>query len=373
MRVLGIMSGTSVDAVDYALCDVTPSTIHLRKHWQVEFPKTLRKRIVAAADNRASSHETGQLHHDLGRFYAEGAERLPRGSQPPELVGFHGQTVYHNPAVADRRATFQIGEPAYLAEALRVPVIANFRVGDIAAGGQGAPLASLFHQHVFARPGLHVCVNNLGGISNVTSLDWQTSKIQVAAFDTGPANVLIDTLMRTFTGGRTRFDRNGDFAKSGKINEVCLQRWMNHPFLGQQPPKSTGREIFGVPFFERTLREMKKFRLSENDMAATLTEFTARSIVRNYELHLPSPPSVVILCGGGAMNGNLKSRIEANLRSLETICQLKTCEDYGWPAQAVEPAAFALLAYQRIKGKPGNIPSTTGAKRAVLLGQITEA
>jgi anhydro-N-acetylmuramic acid kinase len=196
MLVLGIMSGTSIDGVDYALCEVSRSSVRLIKHWAREFPTALQHHLHAAAANECSAHELAQLHHDLGRLFAQQAKSLrPRSA----LVGLHGQTVFHNP---DRRApaTLQLGEPAYLAEALRVPVISNFRSGDIAAGGQGAPLATLFHKMVFAQRGRHVCVNNLGGISNVTSLDWRRGKKpRIMAFDTGPANVLIDLAMRELT------------------------------------------------------------------------------------------------------------------------------------------------------------------------------
>ena len=167
MLVLGIMSGTSIDGVDYALCEVGRSKIRLVKHWAREFPAMLQRRLHAAASNACSAHELAQLHHDLGRLFARQAKSLrPRAA----LVGLHGQTVFHNP---DRRApaTLQLGEPAYIAEALRIPVVGNFRAADIAAGGQGAPLATLFHKMVFAQRSQHVCVNNLGGISNVTSLD----------------------------------------------------------------------------------------------------------------------------------------------------------------------------------------------------------
>jgi len=169
MKVLGIMSGTSIDSVDYALCEVDARRVRLVKLWSRSFPPPLQRGLHLAASGAADSHELAQLHHDLGRFYARGARRGPREPQP-QLVGLHGQTVFHHP---DRRApaTLQIGEPAYLVEALRVPVVSNFRVADLAAGGQGAPLATIFHVRVFGQRGRHVCVNNLGGISNVTSVD----------------------------------------------------------------------------------------------------------------------------------------------------------------------------------------------------------
>ena len=368
MLVLGIMSGTSIDGVDYALCEVEREAVRLIQHWSRAFPKTLQRRLHAAAANECAAHELAQLHHDLGRLYAKQAGHLRVHC---ELVGLHGQTVFHHP---DRRApaTLQIGEPAYLAEALRVPVVSNFRVADLAAGGQGAPLATLFHQIVFAQRGQHVCVNNLGGISNVTSLDWRRGRApKVIAFDTGPANVLIDLAMREYTAGRQTFDRNGAWAKHGTVHEPLLTRWLAHPFFKVKPPKSTGRERFGESFWRAQQKCLRAARLSKFDVIATLTEFTARSLALNYRLHLTSHPDTVVLCGGGVKNSALRANLGTALRGLNPEVQLSTSDDYGWPASAIEPAAFALLAYYRWRDWPANLPATTGANRAVLLGQIT--
>ena len=378
MRVLGIMSGTSLDGVDYALCELggrgraaTPAsqreaghlTVRLLKLWSRAFPKNLQQRLHAAAANESSAHELAQLHHDLGRLYAKQAQQL---NARPELVGLHGQTVFHNP---DPRApaTLQIGEPAYLVEALRVPVVSNFRTADLAAGGQGAPLATLFHQAVFAQRGQHVCVNNLGGISNVTSLDWRSGRApKVLAFDTGPANVLLDLAMRELTRGKKSCDRAGAWAKRGTVCEPLLKRWLKHPFFRLAPPKSTGRELFGETFWRAEQKSLAAARLSLFDTLATLTEFTARSLALNYQQHLPAPPDQVVLCGGGAKNPALVRRITAQLAARVT-----TAEDADWPSSAIEPAAFALLAFYRWQGWPANLPATTGARRAVLLGQIS--
>jgi len=359
--VLGIMSGTSIDGVDYALCEVSDAAIELRKHWQAKFPVKLRQRLQRAAANRSTTYELGQLHHDLGRFYAEHATGV--SSPKAELVGLHGQTVFHD---AKGRATLQIGEPAWLVEKLRVPVVSNFRAGDLAAGGQGAPLATIFHEWVFAQRGAHVCVNNLGGISNVTSLDWRYgAKPRVTAFDTGPANMLMDLAMARLTKGRQSFDRDGAWARRGEADERLLARWLKHPFFRRKPPKSTGRELFGESFLDRAFKEARG--LSKFDLLATLTEFTAWSIALNCQLHLPPQVRRIILCGGGAANPELRKAIEENVAA-----EAVSCESLGWPAQAIEPAAFALLAWLRVNRKPGNLPSTTGATRGVLLGQIAE-
>jgi anhydro-N-acetylmuramic acid kinase len=368
MRVLGIMSGTSIDGVDYALCEVERASMRLLKHWTRSFPKELQRRLHTAAANECPVHELAQLHHDLGRLYAEQAKQLNSGAA---LIGLHGQTVFHNPNRLTP-ATLQIGEPAYLAETLRVPVVSNFRAGDIATGGQGAPLATLFHKTVFARRGQHVCVNNLGGISNVTSLDWRSGREpKILAFDTGPANVLIDLAMREFTDGRQAFDKGGAWAKGGSPNERLLKRWLTHRFFKAPPPKSTGREVFGEKFWRRVQQQRAAQRISEKDTVATLTDFTARSIALNYKLHLPSLPDTVVLCGGGAKNPTLASRIAAALRGPNKPIKICDSKKWGWPVEAIEPAAFALLAYYRWREWPANIPATTGASRATLLGQMT--
>lgn len=366
MLVLGIMSGTSIDGIDYALCEIRPSAVRLVELWSREFPATLRKRLHVAAGGVASTYELAQLHHDLGRLYAAQAQKLKAGAA---LVGLHGQTVFHNP---DRRApaTLQIGEPSYLAEALRLPVVSNFRAADIAAGGQGAPIATAFHRVVFAVRGEHVCVNNLGGISNVTSLHWRNGKAaRVVAFDTGPANVLIDLAMRTLSDGRIICDRNGAWAGRGKIDQELLHSWLKHRYFKASPPKSTGRELFGEPFWNKASAQAHSRRLSNYDLLATLTEFTARSIALSYKLHLPDAPSRVVLAGGGARNPVLVRAIEQALRE-QGDTKVLTSESLGWPAQAIEPAAFALLAYYRWREIPADFAGTTGALRKAVCGQL---
>lgn len=375
MNILGIMSGTSMDGVDYALCAIDSLRCELLDLWSVDYFARLRKAVAACANGSATSHELAQLHHDLGRFYAKHAESGESCARP-ELVGLHGQTVFHHPAV-DVPATVQIGEPAYLAQALGVPVVSNFRVGDLAAGGQGAPLATAFHVRVFRRKGRHVCVNNLGGISNVTSIEATQSgarsdQDRILSYDTGPANVLLDLAVRHFSKGRRAFDDQGREAGRGKVCEPLVESWLKHPYFRQPPPKSTGPEVFGETFFAKALRQLTAKRLSNSDVMATFTEFTARSLVRSYADHLKTAPDEVVLCGGGAANPVLVAAIERNLRELFPEVKVTSSVDHGWPLKSVEPAAFALLAWLRWRRKPGNLPATTGAYRAVLLGQVTE-
>jgi anhydro-N-acetylmuramic acid kinase len=360
-RVLGIMSGTSIDSVDYAVCRISDKSITLENLWSADFPKMLRSRLHRAAANQCDSYEVGQLHHDLGRFYALHSKR----GQRPDYVGLHGQTVFHNPE-KNAPATLQLGEPSYLVERLGVPVVSNFRSADIAAGGQGAPIATVFHKFVFSKKHQHICVNNLGGISNVTSMDWRKgTEPRLIAFDTGPANVLIDLAMRELSGGKLHMDKNGAWAARGKKCEPALALWLKHKYFSLTPPKSTGRELFGEPFFKSAMRDLK--RLSNEDILATFTEFTAQSLALNYKKHLPSEPDEIILTGGGASNPFLVARIAAHFPK----AKVTTGDALGWPNQSIEPAAFALLAWLRMNDRPGNFPQTTGARRRALLGQIS--
>lgn len=364
------MSGTSLDGVDYAVCEVSLDGVRLEKHWQVRYTLPLQRRLLAAVSGKAASWEVGALHHEIGRFYVRG---LGRELDDISLtgVGLHGQTIFHQPGSVSP-ATLQIGEPAWLAESLRVPVVSNFRAGDLAAGGQGAPLATLFHQAVFGRRGEFVCVNNLGGISNVTAIDWRTGdEPRVLGFDTGPANVLMDIAARHYSKGRRSFDLNGAWASHGTANAGLLERWLTHDFFRQPPPKSTGREVFGEEFWDRVLSDVARAKLTPEDVLATLSEFTAASLVLNYQLHLDGEPARVIACGGGAANPDLMRRLQTRLQAWHPKLSLVSSEQLGWGSQQIEAAAFALLAYRRLNGLPGNLPTTTGACRPVVLGQVT--
>jgi len=377
-RVLGLMSGTSLDGVDCALCQCQGrNQIELIRLWSAKFSSTLTRRLHAAARGQATSWETGRVHHELGRFYAQVAQEGLHNDSVA-AVGLHGQTIFHD-ARKQTSATFQIGEPAYLVESLRVPVVANFRAADLAAGGQGAPLATLFHRVVFAQRGQYVAVNNLGGISNVTALDWTDRKSReprILAFDTGPANVLIDLAVRELSGGRLKQDTDGRWAGRGWIDIEQVEEWLNHPFFVRKPPKSTGREDFGEAFWRYANARLRKKRLKREDVLATLTWFTARSVAHTYNRFLRTPekalPDRVILSGGGAANPVLREQLGVAFSQYAPATQVVTADELGWPLNAVEPAAFALLAHYRLNHWPANLPTTTGAKRPCLLGQVAD-
>ncbi|MCC7377579.1 MAG: anhydro-N-acetylmuramic acid kinase [Verrucomicrobiales bacterium] len=368
--VLGLMSGTSLDGVDGVVVQFDRGRMRLVEVWSFPYPKSLRRRLLACASNEAGTWQTARLHHELGRFYAECVIERMAGRRV-EAVGLHGQTVFHQGPPGEP-ATLQLGEPAYLARALRVPVVGNFRARDLAEGGQGAPLATLFHVKVFGRRSRHVCVQNLGGIGNVTSIDGRKGgRTVVKAFDTGPANLLLDQAVQWLTDGRRAYDRNGALAAKGTVSEDLVVRWLRHRFFHLRPPKSTGREMFGAPYLERLWSDMDRRRLDAFDRLATLTELTARSVALNYREHLDSKPDDVVLCGGGARNPAMVRALERVLGEEFAGIRLTTCEEVGWPVHAVEGAAFALLARECLAGRPGNLHETTGARAAVRCGQIT--
>jgi anhydro-N-acetylmuramic acid kinase len=370
-KVLGIMSGTSLDGVDYALCEINSKSISLKGLWSVAYPAKLKSLLMAAATGTLDSYSLAQLHHDLGRFYAAKAPKVRC-----DYAGIHGQTIFHNPT-RDRGATFQLGEPAYLAVRLQAPVVSQFRTMDLALGGQGAPLATAFHRAVFSSPKLDVAVNNLGGISNVTYLP-KGGRGKILSFDTGPANMLMDQLISQITKGRQTFDRDGQCAARGLSHPLLVAKWLKHPFFSKRPPKSTGREEFGTEFATRIWNDCRREKLKLNDIMATVTDFTAHSLALSYEKFLPRWPDLVVLCGGGATNPTLVKAIRRALRErqwaageVKAPIDVTVTDALGWPTQSIEAAAFAFLAYCTMNRVHGNIPQTTGARRSAVLGQIT--
>jgi anhydro-N-acetylmuramic acid kinase len=370
LKVLGIMSGTSIDGVDFVLTEIQKKPLRLKfiKRFQSEFPKALRERLIKAAKHELAVNDLAILHHDLGRFYSREIlkhKKIHRFNL--DLIGLHGQTVFHQPP----NATLQIGEPSYASAALGIPVVGDFRVADLALDGQGAPLATIVHAALFYDliKKDSVAVHNLGGISNVSFFEKaslrdlkQVKGKKIFSFDTGPANMLIDLAMQKLY--RKPFDNDGKVAAAGLPSLAIVRQWMKHPFFKKAPPKSCGREEFGEIFLKKAMNDMKG--LSAEDKIATLTEFTAMSIAVTYHRSLPHFPTYLFLCGGGAKNSHLKFRIQYHLPAVE----VHTTEDIGWPVSAIEGAAFGLMAAMRVWEKPAHLPLTTGATREGLLGKI---
>jgi anhydro-N-acetylmuramic acid kinase len=384
--VAGIMSGTSADGIDVALVKISPRgsapKLTLLAHRAFPFSKPLRQAILAAMAGQSDAHSTttpelARLHWRLGIAYAEALRATIDSTKiKPDLVGCHGQTIYHQgvPApYAGRRfaCTWQLGEPALIAAEISVPVVSNFRPADIAAGGQGAPLVPFLDYVLFAHPIRARVLQNIGGIGNLTVIPAAAPQEKVIAFDTGPGNMIIDALMQHLFA--TPYDRNGRTNARGKILEPVLRAALKEKFFRLSPPKSAGREQFGAAYAQRLLAACRKHSKRPEDAIATATALTADSIadaVRRWVLPLTAAaPIDVIVSGGGARNATLLTQLRDRLAPLH--CTVATTDSIGLPAEAKEAAAFALLAYQTWHRRPGNVPSATGATRPAILGQIT--
>ncbi len=376
-RIVGLMSGTSVDGVSLALADIWGSYTSLRyrllAYRTYPYPREIRDSIFRLFDPRESSSEAVCLmDFVLGEFYGEAINRFLRETGymgTVDLVASHGQTIWHIPeprrvdGVATR-ATLQIGEPAVIAERTGLPVVADFRVRDVAAGGQGAPIIAYVDYVMFRSEELSVAVQNIGGIANVTYLPAGAGVEDVVAFDTGPGNMIIDGVVRRLTGGRLDYDVDGEMARRGRVHRGLLEWLLSHPYLSRRPPKTTGREEFGDAFVEEVLRRARTLGLRPEDVVATVTEFTVESIALSYERFL-GPVDLVVLGGGGAKNRYLVERLRERLG-----VELRTHEDYGIPEQAKEPLGMAILANEAVLGVPNNVPGATGARKRVVMGVI---
>lgn len=276
----------------------------------------------------------------------------------------------HAPSPDSLGYSLQLGRGDLIAHQTGILTVSNFRVADIAAGGQGAPLVSKLDAYLLARPDQACCVQNIGGIGNVTYLparkedDWEEA---VIGWDTGPGNSLLDLAVHQLSNGTKTYDHNGEWAAIGQPCQPLVNQWLQQEFFHQPPPKSTGRELFGLEYLQQCLYDCQQFNLTEPaDILATLTELTAASIAHSYRSCLPQLPDQVLLCGGGSKNQYLKQRLQALLGSIS----VQTTDDVGLSADFKEAIAFAVLAYWRQLGFPGNLPTVTGASKRVLLGEI---
>lgn len=380
--VAGVMSGTSADGIDVALVRIRRNGQSLdlqpHAHASVAYPAKVRAAVLAAMDaDCASVADLARLNWKLGELYADGIERTLQ-SHPAklDLVGCHGQTLYHQgrpaPFLGSRVAcTWQTGEPAIIAARLRVPVVSDFRPADMAVGGQGAPLVPLLDALLFRDAKRARVLQNLGGIANLTAIPPSAEFTGVLAFDTGPANMVIDALMQTLLD--KRYDRDGRTAARGRVLEQVLRANLKHPFFRAKPPKSAGREEFGCAFAAHFLAECRRARGTAADAVTTATSLTAASIADAYRRfvapHFGAAPVDYILSGGGAKNRTLLRMLHEHLAPLR--CIVITSEAAGIRVEAKEAIAFALLAYQTFHHLPGNLPSATGADRPAILGRVT--
>jgi anhydro-N-acetylmuramic acid kinase len=375
LRVLGLMSGTSVDGIDAAIAEIEGEGASLQVRQTgfvtIPYPEEVRREILEVAKGAPrSAEQICRLDHAVGDAFARAALQALEASgldrNDLDLVGSHGQTIFHDP---ERHMTWQIGEPTRIAAALGVPVVADFRRADLAEGGQGAPLVPLFDALVLRSPDRGRALLNVGGISNVTVLPAGAGTDGVFAFDTGPGNVLIDEFLRHATEGRLSLDEGGRLAAQGTVDEELLDGFLEHPYFYEKPPKSTGREVFGASFVALTLGTWGRSGERLEDMVATLTEFTAMSIVGSVrEYVLPrAPVQEVLVSGGGVHNETLMRRLREELDDLS----VEPLDVTGFSADAKEALAFAVLARETLLHRAGNIPGATGARGPVVLGHIT--
>src|SRR6266849_2251597 len=383
--VLGLMSGTSADAIDVALARISSGPPRLNakllNHTSITFPLQLRKEILRVAEQQPiSAGQLSQLNFRLGETFAEAAlpacRRFHIATKKIALIGSHGQTIFHqgNPVKylgSLTASTMQIGEPSIIAARTGITTISDFRPADIAQGGQGAPLVPYADYLLYRHPKLGRVSLNLGGIANITIIPAKAKPSQVFAFDTGPANMLIDALVPHFTHGRHHYDKNAQLAQQGRSIPALVNELMRDPYLKLPPPKSTGREYYGRSYVETLLRLGRRHKAKPNDLIRAATIFTALSIIDALNRFVLPKTKIrqLIVSGGGARNPLILAQLAAALPQIE----IDRSPRLGIPEDAKEAFAFAILAYETFHGRPSNLPSATGARRPAILGKISYA
>jgi len=370
------MSGTSADGVDVAIVDIAGRKVQLRAFEMFPYPPALRREILRLC--RPESARLDNICHYnfvLAEVFAGSVIKLCSKSRISlssiDMIGSHGQTIYHMPHGRryGRRAigsTLQIGEPSVIAQRTGVTTVADFRPRDMAAGGEGAPLVPYADYVLFSQDRVTRAVQNIGGIANLTFIPRGCRSDEILAFDTGPGNMAIDGIIRLVTAGKRNLDRGGKMAARGVVDDKLLGEMLKHPFLRRRPPKSTGREEFGAAFAERIHQRAVKKGLSDVDIVATATAFTARSIAQAYRRFLPAMPDEMILCGGGAHNRTLVEMLRGELADVKML----STGDFGINVDAKEAVSFAILACATVAGIPNNVPGATGAEQPVVLGKL---
>jgi anhydro-N-acetylmuramic acid kinase len=385
MIVAGVMSGTSADGINVALVRVTAASpgragtpsLHVLAHAEYPYPKEVRRAVLAAMNStRVSVADLARLNFLLAELYADALLATQRRFRlKAELVGCHGQTLYHQGEPArflGRRlaVTWQTGEGAVLAARVGVPVVSDFRPADMAAGGKGAPLVPFLDFLFYRDRRVGRIVQNIGGIANFTAIPAGAASNRVLAFDSGPGNMAIDAVTQRLFG--KSYDRDGRIAGSGAVLDRVVNDVLRAPFFRRKPPKTAGREEFGREFTQQFIRRCG--RVDKRDVVATATALTARSIaeaLRRFVLRRTGRYRDFIVSGGGANNPTLMAMLANELRPLGLT--VRSSDEFGLPSEAKEAAAFALLAFQTWNRKPSNVPSATGAKRPAILGKISYA
>ncbi|WJQ83118.1 anhydro-N-acetylmuramic acid kinase [Brevibacillus brevis] len=386
---IGLMSGTSLDGIDAALVAIRTDeqgeieNVTLRDFFYMPYSDDLREWVMNLCSvETARVDQLTAVHYGLSEWYAYAVQQLLQkaGLTTAEVdaVCMHGQTIWH---VAGRtpfpgpqgmtqvRASLQIGELSTLAERTDIPVVGNFRARDLAADGEGAPLVPYADYILFRHPQKGRLLQNIGGIANVTLLPASAAIDQVVAFDTGPGNMIMDQIVQLMTNGQMRYDEGGKLAANGTVSSVLLEKWLKDPYYQIKPPKSTGREVYGRAFAQELFHDANQIGISQTDLLATVTALTATTIANAYmQFVLPTTKvEEVIVSGGGAHNQTLLAMLQ---RQLPTGMTVMTAQQFGMPDDAKEAVAFAILGHETLMGRPSNVPSVTGAKRAVPLGNI---
>lgn len=387
MLVLGMMSGTSADGIDVALARISgaPPNLHakLLGHTSANFPRALRREILRIAEQQPiSAGELSQINFRLGQLFADAAltacRKFKISPRTVSLIGSHGQTVFHQGKPVTffglpTASTLQIGEPSIIAARTGITTVGDFRPADIALGGQGAPLVPYVDYLLYRDEKLGRISLNLGGIANITVIPAAAKPTHVFAFDTGPANMVIDALVSRFTDGRKRFDKGGRLAMLGRHITPLMEELRKDPYLKLPPPKSTGREHYGRTYVEKLIALGRKYHARPNDLIKAATHFTANSVVYGIRRFVLPKNKIhqLIISGGGAHNALVCALIAAWLTPFGI--KVNYSSRFNIPTESKEAFAFALLAYESFHQRPANLPSATGARGPAILGKISYA
>lgn len=380
--VIGLMSGTSADGVDAALVHMEGcgenTKLRLIAYISVPFEKDVREQILKIAEgNYGGSAELCRMNVRLGYLYLDACKRVCSAAKVKEssvdLVGCHGQTVYHQPSPEiylgqALTSTLQIGDPSVICEGLGTIAVSDFRVRDMAAGGQGAPLVPYTEYLIYRDPGRNIALQNIGGIGNITYIPKGAGLGDVTAFDTGPGNMLIDAAVSRYSQGRLIFDQEGRIAASYAWDERLLTWLMEEPYLKEKPPKTTGRERYNRGFVEKVYTKAASLGVQEGEVLTTFTRYTALTIAFSVKEYLPAIPERLIVGGGGSYNLTLLRFLKELLPETEVV----TNEEIGWNSDAKEAVAFAILANEAVSGMCNNAPGATGAAHPVIMGKISQ-
>jgi anhydro-N-acetylmuramic acid kinase len=379
VKVIGLMSGTSVDGIDAALTEISGQAYAIQaqliKGITHPYPAEVRSRILSlCAYEQITLAALADLDEAIAHHFVAAIQALDVDLATVDLIGSHGQTLYHRPPQVDRLGhTMQLGRGDLIAHLTGCKTVSNFRVADIALGGQGAPLVPIIDACLLSQRDRDLAVQNIGGIGNVTYLPpWnrdisaQSPPLGIRGWDTGPGNALIDWAVSQLSDGQQTYDRNGEWAAQGTPCQVLIEQWLQQPFFQVAPPKSTGRELFGADYAQQCQQDALAKKLSPADFLATLSDFTAATIELSYRQFLPQLPAEVLIGGGGSRNRYLMNRIQHRLAP----ARVSSTEQRQLNADYKEAIAFAILAYWRWHEVAGNLPSVTGATRPCLLGEL---